>query len=201
MKCPGSNAASAAASVAVTKTCGTRFTDTASSALLADIVLEARIRDKVPLKDNNNDNNNSPEAGGSPGGQGMYEVVAQVRKRIWKGKELVKLDKRRKIKIGKFTTGAAGDHVSNVVSIRPAAGREAAAPGEGDGGEEDSCVGDVDDGATYIFFLRDVGDKKGNYFELSALPVKKNRREARIVSKILKKNGGKYSQFRQSIQF
>ena len=189
--------------------CGTPFVDTASSALLADVVLEGRVREKVY----------PPGQPGGPG-SGRYNVSIQVRKQMWKGRELVNKGKRpRKLLLGIFTSpqdsplvtaAALSDNNNNIddvdsddtnVVVNPAAavgGTGGSSVGGVDGGDDDDgdvrlvdCVADVADGATYIFFLRDVGDKKGRYFEISAVPVKKNRRVSRIVSKILKNNGGK----------
>lgn len=208
--------ASASASVvargrgATTRTCGTPFVDTASSALLADVVLEGRVREKVYRP------GGSEQDQDQPGGAGRYNVSIQVRKRIWKGRELVnKGRKPRKLLLGTFapprdspaeaTDDNDDDGNSNRVAVvsRPAAASRGGAGGsagvvaDGDGDGDGvvhllDCVADVSDGATYIFFLRDVGDRKGRYFELSALPVKKTRRDSRIVSKILKKDRGKF---------
>lgn len=179
--------------------CGTPFVDTASSALLADVVLEGRVREKIkPPKD-------ADQPGGA-GGWGRYNVSIQVRKQIWKGRELVNRGKKpRKLLLGTFApprdtpltaAAALSDNNDDNVVVNPAAGGGAGGSIVGAGGGGDvvnvvDCVADVADGATYIFFLRNVGDKKGRYFSISAVPVKKNRRESRIVNKILKKNGGK----------
>ncbi|XP_076459530.1 uncharacterized protein LOC143292817 isoform X2 [Babylonia areolata] len=163
------------------KVCRTEFTDVESSALLAEVVLEGRVREKV-----------FPKA--SPA-EGYYNVSVQVRKQVWKGRELINRGKRaRKLLLGTFLDVSKGDDADGkVVSGGGGGGGGGGDDEEDEDGGEVSwpvtwCAGQVEDGATYIFFLRTAGDLKGRYFQLSAMPVKKNRRESRRVGKILKKN-------------
>lgn len=167
-------------------TCSTWYPDPESSALLADVVLEGRLREKSFPTD---------RVPATPG-TGWYNVTVQVRKDILKGGDLVNEGKKvSKLLIGKFLRRENGV-VSNEVSVRGggAAGGDdggGAGTGENDMDERDwsDCVMDLEDGATYIFFLRNVGKERGKYFEISALPVKKNRRESRLVTKIIKSGG------------
>ncbi|XP_076437488.1 uncharacterized protein LOC143276639 isoform X2 [Babylonia areolata] len=186
--------------------CGTTFTDTASSAVLADVVLEGRVRQKV---------SSVWGGGGDPVPGVRYNVSIQVRKQVWKGRELVNRGRRaKKLLLGTFLTplpssapqdtaavvlGDSGDRsvvADNIVAVAGVGGEEEEVVGGGGGGGGvvvggSGCVADVKEGATYIFFLRDVGHRKGRYFEISAVPVKKNRRLSRIVSRILKPNAAK----------
>ncbi|XP_070186964.1 pro-neuregulin-1, membrane-bound isoform-like isoform X1 [Littorina saxatilis] len=181
--------------------CGTTFLDSASSALLADVVLEGRVRQKMP----------SSGDGGQGGGSGRYNATIQVRKHAWKGKELVNQGRKaRKLLIGVFqddpsatasppedVTVASDSGAVNGAGGGRRRGRRRGRRGAGDddgGGDVDvdvtvvNCVGKLEDGATYIFFLKDVGDKKGRYFRISALPIKKSKKDARTINRILKKN-------------
>ena len=127
--------------------CGTPFTDTASSALLADVVLEGRVRQKIF------------DSNGPPGVAARYNVSIQVRRHIWKGRERVNRGRKpRKLLIGTF-----GDVTNDDVVVGDVGGGAVGAPDHSGGAAragsdasrlaESNCVADVLDGATYIFFL------------------------------------------------
>lgn len=149
------------ASVTTPVTCGTSFVDTASSAYLAEVVLEGRVREKI-----------------NGSGGHFYNISIQLRKNVLKGKDLVNGGKKlKKLTLGKFFHAGDNEVLPEEVS------------GSSSGND---CVGHVEDGATYIFFLRNVGDKKGKYFEISAKPVKSSRQTLSTVTKAIGPKGGKH---------
>ncbi|CAG5135647.1 unnamed protein product, partial [Candidula unifasciata] len=131
----------------VSGTCGQRFTDPPSSALLSDVVIEGKVR-------------KTPE---SQPGQ-IYNITVAIRKKILKGAQLVgNGSPSKKITIARFRNG---------------------------GRDSTNCVGSVQQGRTYFFFLKDISDPKGLHFEIMAMPVKKSKNMATELRKVLCENCG-----------
>lgn len=132
----------------VSGTCGQRFTDPASSALLADVVIEGKVRKA-----------NDPDP------DGTYNITVAIRKTILKGSERVHNGViPKKITVSRFRK---------------------------DGMDAHNCVGSVQEGRTYFFFLKDIAHPKGLHFEISAMPVKKTKNVATELRKILCDGCGK----------
>jgi hypothetical protein len=62
--------------------------------------------------------------------------------------------------------------------------------------DESNCIGSVVKGRTYFFFLKKQGEKPGLRFKLNTLPVRKSKKHARLVRKILGKKGAQRPRIR-----
>lgn len=132
----------------VSGTCGQNFSDPASSALLADVVIEGKVRS---ISD--------------PDQDGTFNITVTVKKNILKGGALINRGRPPKtLTIDRFKSGAK---------------------------DKVLCLGNVLKGRTYVFFLKDIQDRKGLYFKIMAMPVKKSKKLLTEVKSVLCDNCGK----------
>ncbi|CAG5114501.1 unnamed protein product, partial [Candidula unifasciata] len=126
----------------VSGTCGQNFVDPSSSALLADVVIEGKVR-----------------SSSDPDPDGTFNITVAVKKNVLKGKELINKGRVAKtITVDRFKDGAKDKRL---------------------------CLGHVQTGRTYVFFLKDTQDKKGLYFRIMAMPVKKSKKVIAEVKAVL----------------
>lgn len=100
-----------------------------------------------------------------PAVKDIHNITIAVRKNILKGPELINKGRPAKtLTISSFRNGEA---------------------------DPENCIGSVQTGRTYIFFLKDTADPKGLHFQLLAMPAKKTKKTLADVRKILCENCGK----------